>query len=713
VKSLFNELKRRSVFRVSIAYMVVSWVLLQVADLVLNNVGAPEWVMQTLILIMMLGLFAAVIISWAYEITPEGIKREKDIQRDDTRSHITAKKLDIITLVTLIIVALMFAWQRFNPVIVTSETAPIAISIEETKTGETNTKPTSIPETNENQTEAKTHKNNSIAVLPFAHRSKIEDDLYFTDGIHDDLLTQLAKIQKLNVTSRTSVMQYRDTEKSIKEIAGELNVGTILEGGIQRAGKRIRINAQLIDVSTDEHLWAETFDREMTIDDLFEIQSEITKQIVTAVKGELTNEDKLALNQAPTQSVEAYENYLKAKKLMTLGLGKNYHQQALKFINKTISLDPNFALAYITLADICGFSFWFGYDLIDNPKQQAQLALNKAKSILPESSGELLAAQGEFLYRFESNYSQALDKMLKARALIPGDSVLYSKTGHTQRRLGLWEEALESYKQSAILDPNNVNVLVTSVETLEYPNHWQRIENFLNKALLRFPSDPALLSYEALLPTMRIGDIKSTKLLFEEILPNSNLYYLLLGIEHHWNLNDYKQLIAFLNSDQLKNNHFMKVSGIGKLNLAEAYQVFGKGEDAKKAFHQLIPWLQSKLKANYSSQTHLTIKQNLAKSFAYAGENDKALNMINQVINEVDDAYMETDILILKSWILAYIGKIDESLKLLESILNKAQGNLANRWELYLDPRWNFFRDDERFNKLIKPLNFDQSIHAK
>ena len=200
-------------------------------------------------------------------------------------------------------------------------------------------------------------------MLPFANRSVRAEDGFFAEGMHDDLLTQLAKINGLKVVSRTSVMRYRDTEKSIPEIADELGVTTILEGGVQRAGDRVRINMQLIDVNRDEHLWAETFDREMTVENVFDIQSEITREIVQAVRGEITPEEIDRLGQLPTTSLPAYDAYLQARSLArnTDYSAENYIS-AQRLAKEAVRIDPQFMLAWALLVEIHGQLAWLGYD---------------------------------------------------------------------------------------------------------------------------------------------------------------------------------------------------------------------------------------------------------------------------------------------------------------------------------------------------------------
>jgi len=294
--SFFNELKRRNVIRVGIAYAVVAWLVMQFADVVLDNIDAPQWVFQVIMLVLAIGLPLVLVFAWAFEMTPEGLKKEKDVDRSQSITPQTGKKLNNAILVLMALAIGYLLYDKF------------ADEGSEPFSRQTPEKVRSTGEKRALTQEVKlTNTRSSIAVLPFANRSNKEDDLFFTEGIHDDLLTQLAKIADLKVISRTSVMKYKNTEKTIPEIASELGVSTILEGGIQRAGSRIRINAQLIDVNTDEHLWAETFDREMTMENIFDIQSEITRQIVTAVKGELSDEESEVLSGMPTNNLAAYE----------------------------------------------------------------------------------------------------------------------------------------------------------------------------------------------------------------------------------------------------------------------------------------------------------------------------------------------------------------------------------------------------------------------
>ena len=274
--SLLKELKRRNVFKVAIAYAVTTWILLQLTDVLTQILGLPEWAPKLILLMLLVGFVPALILAWAFELTPQGIKLEKDVNREKSITPKTGRKLDYVIIVSLGLSLGYFIWEsRFEQKTAEAESA---------KTAALSAPP--VEEVVEPEIEISSSEidKNSIAVLPFANRSADAGDMYFTDGIHDDLLTQLSRIDAFSVISRTSVMEYRDTTKNLRQIARELNVANVMEGSVQRTGDRVRINVQLIDANTDEHLWAEIYDRELTTTNLFDIQSEIAKAIAGALQ---------------------------------------------------------------------------------------------------------------------------------------------------------------------------------------------------------------------------------------------------------------------------------------------------------------------------------------------------------------------------------------------------------------------------------------------
>lgn len=689
--TVFKELSRRNVFRVAVAYAIGAWFIAQIADLVLNNIGAPDWVIQALFLLLVIGFIAALIISWAYEITPEGIKRERDVIREDSITRQTARKLDYITLAAALGVAFIFAWQQI------SGEQPVAAS----------KLATFIPGTAGDSVAGMARLGaQSIAVLPFANRSNRDEDLFFTDGIHDDLLTQLAKIKDLKVISRTSVMQYRDTEKRIPQIAEELGVATVLEGGVQRAGHRIRINAQLIDAATDQHLWAETFDREMTIDNLFDIQTEITRQIVTAVKGQLTTEEQAAFAVAPTQSLAAYDAYLRARNLLSSsGYNLDKYKAAQPYAEQAVALDPNFALAQLQLGEINAQVIWIGYDVTLQRRQAARDALNKAAAILSPDSPELLAAQGEFLYRIEQDYPAALNAFLKSHAAMPGNADVLQKIGLTQRRLGLWEESIASLLQSADIDPANASTMSTAAGTLAMMQQWSRLEELLLRARERFRDDTDLDSIAAMVPLWSRGDVAAARELYASVRPNVGFNFINVTSEIPWFERDFAGVIESLGQPEVR--QYLSLAGLAgyrDLLLAMAYRHLGETDRAGRLLEDVV----RQLAVIDRSRPGPLVAQELATlslALALQGEKTRAITIaeeatkIGSVQNDKVDAPRHLQNLCM---VLALTGERDRALEILAQQIDKPVG--STRWELTLDPRWDFFRDDPRFNDLIRPL---------
>ena len=326
--SLYNELKRRNVIRVAMAYVVAAWLIIQVVETILPAFGYGDAAIRYIVIVLAIAFIPTLVFSWAFEITPEGVKREVDVVREHSITRFTGKKLDRVIMVLLALGMGYFAFDKFvlDPA---RDQSNIEIARQEGLTAAL----------------SKSYGDRSIAVLPFENRSNREEDQFFTDGIHDDLLTTIAKIGSMKVISRTSVMEYRDTIKKIPQIAQELGVANILEGGIQRSGNQVRINVQLIDAATDEHLWAEIYDRELTAENLFAVQSEITRIIADALQAELSTDEQRRIDARPTDNLQAYEAYMRGRQLMATRDSANLKLATEEFA-RAVEIDRLFALAW-------------------------------------------------------------------------------------------------------------------------------------------------------------------------------------------------------------------------------------------------------------------------------------------------------------------------------------------------------------------------------
>jgi TolB-like protein/cytochrome c-type biogenesis protein CcmH/NrfG len=331
--TFYDELKRRNVLRVGAAYVVAAWLLIQVVETIFPLFGFDETPARVVVIILAICFVPVLVFSWAFELTPDGLKKESEVDRNQSITPSTGKQLDRMIMVVLALALGYFAFDKFvlDPI---ENRQIVQTALEQERT--------SSP--------VESYDSKSIAVLPFINRSQLQDDQYFTDGMHDELLTRLAHVSALKVISRTSVMRYRDTIKSIPEIAKELSVASILEGGVQRVGSQVRVNVQLIDTQTDEHLWAEIFDRELTAENLFVIQSDISKAIARILKARLTQDESQALEQIPTESLAAYDAYITGRTSLN-SLAQTDLESAVEQFTRATRLDPGFASAWAGLCE--------------------------------------------------------------------------------------------------------------------------------------------------------------------------------------------------------------------------------------------------------------------------------------------------------------------------------------------------------------------------
>jgi TolB-like protein/Tfp pilus assembly protein PilF len=427
--SLIAELKRRNVLRVAATYAVVAWIIIEAGSVLLPTFGASESTFQAYVVVVVAGFVASLVLAWVFEVTPEGVKLEKNVDR---LASVTPKK-----------------HRGMNFVFIGLLVIALGISVTLNVTGMRDAHEAPPPAALDRA---------SIAVLPFTSRSTDPENQLFADGIHDDLLTRLANIAALRVISRTSVMEYRDTTKNLRQIAAELGVGVVLEGAVQRVGDSVRINAQLIDASTDEHIWAKSYDRQLSAVNLFAIQSEISGAIAWALQAALSDEEQLRLANIPTNSLAAYNLYtqgrnnLYKRRLETL-------QKAREQFEAAIALDPDYADAYTGLADSVVLLLNNHQAIeVDEAFDVAETSLDSALSLNPEladahASLGLLKHQMWQETRSGPGLEEAAACFVSALELNPNNASAYmwfASVRGSQQRI---EEAIELYHESLRLDP--------------------------------------------------------------------------------------------------------------------------------------------------------------------------------------------------------------------------------------------------------------------
>jgi TolB-like protein/Flp pilus assembly protein TadD len=434
----------------AVLYVVAAWLIMQVAEVLIGLAKLPDWIGTTTLWLLAVGFPIALVFSWFYEVTPEGVSLEKDVEPGESITHITGRRLDFLVISMLCAAVILFAYDKWwiGP----------------------------PPE-------------QSIAVLPFDNRSNREEDAYFADGIQDDLLTKLAKISTLKVISRTSVERYRNSDKSIPEIARELDVATLLEGGIQRSADQLRINVQLIDAQTDQHLWAETYDRELTAENLFAIQSEISREIVTALHHALTDAENERLQAMPTTSLEAYAEVVLGRQEQAKRTADALYRAQAHF-EKAIELDTEYALAYVGLADTLALQVAYAGITRSDSLAPRQAAIDKALALDP-LSGEAYTSLA-LLSSDDKKNEEAEAYFLKAIELNPNYVTAHLWYNILLRRAGRWEEALSHIRTAVELDPMAPILTENLASNLYFLGRVEEAEAVLLKGIERNPEFPGL-----------------------------------------------------------------------------------------------------------------------------------------------------------------------------------------------------------------------------
>ena len=467
--SFFSELKRRNVYRVGLAYFVASWLLLQVIDVVEPIIGMPEWVAKFFLVLLAVGLPLALVFAWAYEMTPEGLKREKDVDRSDSITPETGRRLDRLIVGILVIAVGLMAIDRY--VFDEDVEPPESQALQSVAA--------------QDPTEASAEETPSIAVLPFANMSADESSTYFSDGLADTLLHMLAQIREIRVAARTSSFQFRDQNTDITKIAEALNVGTVLEGSVQKAGNKIRVTAQLIEADTGYHLWSGNYDRDL--DDVFAIQDEIANEVVSALKISLLGEEAEQLAQHDTDSVAAYTDYLLAINDMNEFSFESMRRAEQRLLN-AVRADPGYAVAWAKLGELYLQLGDFGAGDAHEMNEKARDAASKALDLEPRSASAIavLAAvednRGDRKMA-EQLYARAIELGPNEPAPREGLARILAEKNDRQAALALLEEALT-------LDPLSSSVHFEFVEQYQVLSDYDKAMEHIAKIREIQPESP-------------------------------------------------------------------------------------------------------------------------------------------------------------------------------------------------------------------------------
>ena len=448
--SLFTELKRRNVIRVAAAYLIIGWLLVQVLDLAAESFEAPVWVMKMIITVIVVGFIPTLLFSWAYELTPDGLKKDSEVDPSTSDTSHTAKKLNVVTVIAVAGIAALIGWQQMNPPV----SAPVSEQPAAETEAETGAEALTLPVEPELD---KPVSDGSIAVLPFADLSPEGDQGYFSDGVSEEILNVLVRIKDLRVASRTSAFAYKNSQQRIPEIARELGVRYILEGSVRRAGDSIRVTAQLIDAKTDEHLLSETFDRTLTAENVFAIQGDIAQLIVTALSQRIEIADigaPVAVI-ADTENLATLDLYYEANSLF-LERGRDNLTRAMNLFERITTEEPTFARGWAGLAGVYVVANGWGLELRDYDRL-TRVAAERAIALNPKLSSPHAVLGSLEGTPPNSDFSGSLEHFSIAQQLNPDDPNLYNWRGLFWVRAGFVERALQDFRACLRLDPSYVN----------------------------------------------------------------------------------------------------------------------------------------------------------------------------------------------------------------------------------------------------------------
>jgi TolB-like protein/Flp pilus assembly protein TadD len=663
MRSFFRELRRRNVYRAAAAYAVVGWLVVQIATQVLPIFDVSALALRIIVLVIVAGFPLVLILSWVYEVTPQGIVRTDEVPPTASITRSTGQRLNVVIIGTLVLAVLFLVAQRYL-----------------------------FPQ---KAIEAKgAISDKSIAVLPFENLSEDKSNAFFAEGIQDEILTRLAKIGALKVISRTSTQHYASSPDNLPEIARQLGVANILEGSVQKIGDAVHINVQLIRAATDDHLWAEIYNRKL--DDIFGVQGEVAGAIALALNAKLSGAEKVAIADRPTQNPAAFEAYLRGRALDDAGYAYSVSRAQADAYANAVRMDPGFALAWAQLAMTEGYLYFNGIDPDRFTAESVKHATDMAVQLQPELS-EVHLAQGHYRYRVLRDFDGAAQAFEAALEQSPNDALTLQSLGLVERRQGHWDRAITHLEQAATLDPRNVG-LMTAIGGETYSNlrRYDEERKWLDRALAIEPNDAMAIGYKAY-AYMLEGHLDDAARVLDPLPvanadPNIGVFRIYLRILQRRNdeaIAEAKSLLA--RTDGVLEGYRTKIA----VYLGFAQLRAGDATAASDTFAEVV-------KRTESAKDHVDdalVPVDRAFALAGAGRKDEALEQARHAVDLYsNDAiwrpYAEATLIQVQGM----TGDRDAAVSGLETLLKQSAGPTPA--QLRLEPMWDSFRGDPRFEKL-------------
>ncbi len=670
-KRFLAELKRRNVYRAAVLYGMGAWLLAQIATQIFPFFDVPNSAVRFVIVSLVFGFPIAMVLSWMYELTPEGVVRTEDVDPATQRKF--GRKVDFVIIGALLLIIALLVYQR----------PPFRAGGGQ-----------AIPE-------------KSIAVLPFENFSADKQNAFFADGVQDDILTSLATIKDLQVISRSSVMQFRDVNvRNLRDIAKALGVANVLEGSVRREGDRIVVNVQLIDARTDRHIWANRYDRTLT--DSLGLQGELASEIAEALRASLTADEKVRVAIKPTQNADAYVLYLRANQISRNPdtLLEDY-KAAEQLFGQAIALDANFAVAHARLASVCAEVFHY-YEPTDAWKTKARTEAEAALRLQPDL-GEAHFALGQCIYWMDQDYERALEQFEIVSRLSPSNGDARRLIAAIKRREGKWEQALEAYERVARLDPQNPNTVREVLFTNTSMRRWPEAARWGERMRAMAPASLVAKIQSGYVDFWWKGDTQLLKSLVAGVPAGVDPDGIVTSCR--WDVamlrRDYAAARTVLQNSSVKQISYTNAATTPKIFFeACVYLAQGDTVNAQKFFELARPAFEASVKeAPASAERHAI----LGWLYAFMGRKDDAIREGRRAVELLPESKDALDGSILNAYLALIYVRVEEkdlALPLIERLLKTAGAvdsadysitvnDLKYRWE------WDPIRDDPRFQKLI------------
>jgi TolB-like protein/Tfp pilus assembly protein PilF len=657
----FDEVKRRKVYRVAAAYIIAAGGAIQLASASFPAWELPNWALRLVIVLLLLGFPIALMLAWAYDITAQGVQLTPT-----TPAHGRHRRRNVIMLVASGVIISAAAGFFLLPGV-------SARKIDK-----------------------------SIAVLPFQNLSDEQENAYFADGIQDDVLTNLSKIGDLKVISRTSVMPYRGKASNVREIGKALGVGTILEGSVRRIGNRVRVNVQLINADTDEHLWAEDYDRDLT--DVFAIQTDLAQQIVRELQAQLSPTEKAQIERKPTENGEAYLAFVQAHILQNAFEDFGKLKQSEQLYARAIELDPKFALALARYSQLESWIFHI-FDPTRERRQKARALAEQALQLQPELP-EAHLAMGFSYYYGDNNYDSAQKEFETAQRGLPNESEVYLALGAIQRRQGKWAESTANLEKAVSLNPKDNLPLQNLVINYQDLRNFDAANKTIDRGLAVDPTEFGLLELKSKLAIFEKGDfsvaekafaaVKSIPMTNEQKLKTANARADVFVLERKYQeaLREAESLpddqLALIHPEALCYKYFL---------IGFARKALQDEAGARAAFLKTKDLLEAQLKESPDAEE---MHVQLAKVLAHLGDKNAALAQARRATElrpESKDALGGAEIAAGVAEVHAILGDNDRAIEILDGLLSRPSAVTVQG--LKLNPIWDPLRSDPRFQALI------------